>query len=237
MEKISFKVSAHSQRGAKRKLNQDSLGIKDWRNQKEFSDSFNINLAAFDLPALLLLADGIGGHDEGEIASKTAIDKIFQSFDYKAEDYNIPSAIIEAHSTLNLFSPLSYRPMGTTILGIVLNPFGATLFNVGDSRGYKLSNGKLDKLTTDDVANSAQTNVITQCLGGGTKVPKPHYSKQHYSPGDSFILMSDGITDWLLEDDIYKIVKTCGSESAVELCHQAVKAGSGDDVSAVVILC
>jgi len=230
-------ITAHSQRGAEREVNQDSLGIQTWRNVEEFKDSTQANILLTDLPALFILADGIGGHEKGGAASRTAVNSIFNSFESAPDDFDIPSAMMEAHMALKLSDHYSQRPMGTTILGLVMGTSHVSIFNVGDSKGYRLSGTDIKQLTVEDRNNGGQRNAITQCLGGGIKTPVTHRLDMKYNTEDKFILLSDGVTDYVSDDDICNIVSLVGSESASKLCEQALSLGSGDDVSAIVIDC
>ena len=93
------------------------------------------------------------------------------------------------------------------------------------------------QISHDDVGDQTPQNVITQSLGGGSKLPKLNPRKLSYCQDDIFVLVSDGISDWLENDDIHQIVKLNDADSSFHLCSEAVRAGSGDDVSAVVIKC
>ena len=226
-----------ARQGSRRKNNQDCLGLIGWRSSQGLIDQFSIELSNDELPALFLLADGIGGHEKGEVASLTAIDTIFHHFAPTQKGFNIIPAVMEAHTVLTLNASSSYRPLGTTIVGLVLDSDGATVFNVGDSRALKLDDTSIIQISQDDVGKQTPQNVITQSLGGGSKLPKLNPRKLSYCQDDTFVLVSDGISGWLENDDIHKIVKLNGADSSLHLCSEAVRAGSGDDVSALVIKC
>ena len=237
MRQSNLLINACSQQGSRRKNNQDCLGLSGWRSSQGLIDQFSIELSNDELPALFLLADGIGGHEKGEVASLTAIDTIFHHFAPTQKDFNIIPAVMEAHTVLTLNASSSYRPMGTTIVGLVLTSDEATVFNVGDSRALKLDDTSIIQISHDDVGDQTPQNVITQSLGGGSKLPKLNPLKLNYCQGDTFVLVSDGISGWLENDDIHQIVKLNDADSSFHLCSEAVRAGSGDDVSALVIKC
>jgi len=237
MRQSNLLINACSQQGSRRKNNQDCLGLSGWRSNQGLIDQFSIELSNDELPALFLLADGIGGHEKGEVASLTAIDTIFHHFVPTQKGFNIIPAVMEAHTLLSLNANSSYRPMGTTIVGLVLKSEEATVFNVGDSRAFKLGDNSIVQISRDDVGDQVQKNVINQSLGGGSKLPKFKPFKLSYCEGDTFVLVSDGISDWLDIDTIQGIVKLNKSDGSFHLCSEAVRAGSGDDVSAVVIKC
>lgn len=236
MGRIKFLINGHSQRGINRRINQDCIGVRNWRNDQTLSDQIAIKIEANDLPELFLLADGIGGHVAGEVASRTAVDTIFQNFD-TSEDFNIRSATFEAHTKLSLADTNSLRPMGTTIVGLILDQQNAEFFNLGDSRAYKFSKMNLIQITKDDVSNSNRRNVVNQCLGGGISLPTPNTFYCEYKKGDTFLLISDGISGFLSKDEIYKIMQSGDPKLSSRLCAEAVKSGSSDDISAIVIEC
>ena len=237
MRQSNLLINACSQQGSRRKNNQDCLGLSGWRSSQGLVDKFSIELSNDELPTLFLLADGIGGHEKGEVASFTAVDTIFHHFAPTEKDFNIIPAVMEAHTVLSLNTNSSYRPMGTTIVGIVLDSDEATVFNVGDSRAFKLADNSIVQISRDDVGDQTQKNVINQSLGGGSKLPKFKPRKLSYCDGNTFVLVCDGISDWLEKDKIQEIVKLNNLDSSFHLCAEAVRAGSGDDVSAVVIRC
>ena len=237
MGKLRLFISAHSQRGAERKVNQDTVGIQSWRNVDELKDSIQTKISPSDLPTLFLLADGVGGHEKGEVASRTAVDTIAESFDSAPEDFEISSAVMEAHTKLVLSSQYSRLPMGTTILGLVMGISRVSIFNVGDSKGYKLRSSVITQLTVEDRSNGGRRNSLTQCLGGGSRTPKAHQLNSEYHTGDKFVLLSDGVTDHVSDDEILSLVSRSGSESASKLCERALSLGSGDDLSVIVIDC
>ncbi len=232
-----LRINAHSQRGAEREQNEDCLGIMKWRNHNEEADSVCMEIAFSDLPALFLLADGMGGHENGEIASKTAIDTISHEFDLTPNDFNVSSAVMEAHEALQSMPQASWRAMGTTIVGIYIGESEASIFNVGDSKAYRVRDNAIEQLSIDDVSAGTRNTNLLQCLGGGVKRPKAHLFDVAYRSGDIFVLLSDGVSDCLSDREILDTVSTASEKSACWLCDNAVKAGSGDDASAICITC
>ena len=233
IEEIS--VDAHSQKGARRENNQDTIVAFDWVNDQNIPDTFNANFTEKILPNLFLLADGVGGHEDGAIASRKSVEIVMELFDRGATDFNITIGIVAAHSALNLRPQSSHRKMGTTIVGLVLSPNNTLIFNVGDSRAYLIGKKKLLLLSIDDVDETKPRNIITQCIGGGAKIPKPHLLSLKREKEDAFILLSDGVTDWLSETKIFEILSSTEIEKSLLICKEAVRAGSDDDVSALIV--
>ena len=94
---------------------------------------------------------------------------------------------------------------------------------------------KINLLSIDDNDETKPKNIITQCIGGVTKTPKPHFLSLKYEKKDTFILLSDGVTDWLSETKIFEILSSNENEKSSLLCREAVRAGSEDDVSALIV--
>ncbi|MBH88804.1 MAG: hypothetical protein CMF71_06230 [Magnetovibrio sp.] len=228
-------VDAHSQKGARRESNQDSIGALGWINNQNISDTFAANFTETILPKLFLLADGVGGHAHGAFASRKTIQIIVELFDRSAEDFNILNGILAAHAELVVKPQNLNCQMATTIVGLVLCQNRALIFNVGDSRAYLISNKKINLLSIDDNDETKPKNIITQCIGGVTKTPKPHFLSLKYEKKDTFILLSDGVTDWLSETKIFEILSSNENEKSSLLCREAVRAGSEDDVSALIV--
>ena len=175
-----FSVDSHSQKGVERENNQDALGIMNWRSNPQMPDGYQVVLTDSELPKLFLLADGVGGHENGAIASRIAIDTIFDQFNSSAQDFNIKSAISLAHSVVTQQPQYLVRQMGTTVVGLILCPSGNVVFNVGDSRAYLATNDQISLVSVDDVVPKGPSNLITQCIGGGRKnastTPSKHWN-------------------------------------------------------------
>ena len=235
MELEEIFLDAYSQKGAGRENNQDSVGMLDWINDQTISDRFTENFTKTILPSLFLLADGVGGHAKGDTASRKSIQIIKEQFDRSIEGFNILKGIISAHAALSVKPQILNSQMGTTIVGLVLCPDRAEIFNVGDSRLYLKCKKNLRLLSVDDRIDKTHRNIITQCIGGSTKIPKPHLLSLKRKKKDEFILLSDGVTDWLSETKIFEILSSNEDNKSSLICQEAIKAGSKDDVSALIV--
>ena len=236
MAGLELIVDAHSKCGANRETNEDCVGVGSWISSQQIKDKFTGNFMLSEGPQLFLIADGIGGHDNGEVASRLAVQSISTTF-LKESNFQINSVISEVHTKLTIDGRHSARPMGTTIVGLILDKSEATFFNIGDSKGYQIINTSIQQVTSDDRSNPRNRNMINNCLGGGLSLPKPNIFKRSFNDERGFLLASDGITNWLKEEDIYNIIKKKHEGSSERLCEKAIESGSGDDVSAIVIKC
>ncbi|WP_118857952.1 PP2C family protein-serine/threonine phosphatase [Sphingomonas mesophila] len=182
-----------------------------------------------------LVADGMGGHAAGEVASELALE-LLRPVMHRLEDEGEVTSALNAVND-GLFEAMARNPalygMGTTIAGVVLRGTEALAFNVGDSRIYMFSEGKLTRLSIDHVIDG---HVLTQCLGGYSGAPlKPHARRFRLEPYSKLMICSDGLTDLVSDDEIAGLLSGhSGAFPALRLTKSALKAGGDDNISVVV---
>lgn len=198
---------------------------------------------------LLALADGMGGHNSGEVASSDVLANLhFFYYDMpsglEVGDFN--EAIFEWLGSINNIIDSKgrvdsrYRDMGTTLVALAYYEGQFFWMNCGDSRIYRLHDGQLHQLSTDHSLNNLigvaeHSNVITNCIGGGCKTSYIDMVKcsEQVQPGDTFLLCSDGLTDMVTDEELLKML--CEDANANQLCDAAIAAGGYDNVSVCVI--
>lgn len=199
---------------------------------------------------LTALADGMGGHLGGEVASSDVLHNLDYFFGdmpkgLSASDYN--EAIIEWLNSINHMidskghSEPCYHNMGTTLVGFAYYNSRYYWMNCGDSRIYRLHDGSLRQLSTDHSltnlvgGSNKHTNYITNCIGGGCKTSYIDMvdCTEQVLPGDVFMLCSDGLTCMLDDEKIEQLLN--GGADANGLCQNAIEAGGFDNVSVCVI--
>lgn len=206
------------------------------------------------------LADGMGGHSAGEVASEEASLAVCRSVEeflnprslqLSKEEIarHIKNAIIQAGNELFFLSQKDERlkGMGTTFSCLYLHGSEATYAHIGDSRIYLLRKGKLKLLTTDHTlvsnlklpADQVPLNykkMITKALGCGLNVV-PSISQKTFYPEDIFLLCSDGLSDYTKAEEIEKILiqSSSSKESSERLIETAKKRGSRDNISVIVL--
>lgn len=197
-----------------------------------------INEDYYDISnSLFVLADGMGGHNAGEIASKLAVKKVIDligSLDENTFDEHtdktylqqiINDTIKKTNETIIATSSknIEYKGMGTTIvLALVQEPDTIHIANVGDSRAYLFRMKKLEMLTQDHTvtasmlrdgtitASEAKHHPFQHYLSqsiGTSKNVKPFSSFFHLLPDDTILLCTDGLWNALSDDDITKILQ------------------------------
>ena len=240
-------VTAASRVGCVRKNNEDMVlvGSSFIRN-----DAFckTIELTP-EKRVLLAVADGMGGHQSGEVASSDSLHNIHFFFNdlpagLTAGEFN-EMMVVWLDSINNIIDSKGsvderFKGMGTTLVGIAY--YGGNFFsmNCGDSRLYRLRNGALQQLTTDHSLNnmlgsSKHSSIITNCIGGGCKNSYMDIVRMtdDIQPSDIYLLCSDGLSDMLNDQQIEVLLKSGGDADA--LCQAAIEAGGFDNVSACVI--
>lgn len=225
-------------RGRKRKANEDSFLAE---------------------PPLFVVADGMGGHAAGDVASRMAVEAFAGLGRHAPISAQEAVDAIEAanRSILGIAAASPDKAgMGTTVTGLVSVVVGGVehwlVFNVGDSRVYCLQEGHLDQLTVDHseaeemviagkiTREQARTyehrNVVTRSLGTD---PGPVADSWVFpsAGGERFLICSDGLTTELTDDEIERCLLADAHPQRVaeELVRQAVEAGGHDNVTVIVV--
>lgn len=192
-----------------------------------------------------VIADGMGGHEGGKIASRVVVEAIAGSIDRARDEADITSIITNANRRLfeEMFSGEGRPGMGTTIVGVLYFDREALVFNVGDSRAYELRRGRMLQLSQDDTLNASlgrrggRSHALTQSLGGTTKplALRPHIRRLPLEDHVGVLLCSDGLTDMVQEDEIGRVLSSHPDDPAERLVAAAIDAGGKDNVTVIVI--
>lgn len=208
---------------------------------------------------LYVLADGMGGHQKGEVASAVTIEIVNSEYYATAKPLpgdNPAEAIIEVLSQAiekaNKQVMEATEGGGTTIVAAVLHGDTLVTMNVGDSRAYLLRNNKLrlisrdhslvsrlvetGKITAAEALNHPRRNVLYQALGQGSELEIHTYSEK-LQVNDTVILCSDGLWGEVEEPAITKVLKEAPSPLAAarQLINMANASGGSDNITAIII--
>jgi serine/threonine protein phosphatase PrpC len=212
---------------------------------------------ARDDQGLWAVADGMGGHSGGEVASQLACDTLGDTFAEHTVE-GLVEAIEQANAAV--FRAGSDNPqltgMGTTVVALAVVVHDGVevlaIANVGDSRCYRWSQGELDQLTTDhslvadlvregslspeEAAVHPQRNIVTRVLGVYEKVPVDVFAVDPHH-GDRYVLCSDGLFNEVPESAIAAVMRRVlnPADAADELVRLAVEGGGRDNVTVVVV--
>lgn len=245
---MKIEVASLSHIGQVRQRNEDALGHFEPTDENVRNDK----------GMLFIVADGMGGHRGGEIASKLAVDTVIASF-YESDEKNLIDTFRKAFSAANRViiershEDVALFGMGTTCTAMAIRPNEAYFAHVGDSRAYVLRGGELKQVTEDhslvgemvrsgiisdeDAKVHPRRNVITRSLGTHedliTDTPDSPFP---LIDGDVFLLCSDGLTSLVDEEDLEAVV---ASNSPREACDKLVdlanEMGGKDNVTVLVI--
>ena len=228
----------------------DSAGSTDaGRKRRRNEDSFVIE------PPLFAVADGMGGAQAGEVASRLAAAAFreFHEADDLAPEERVATIIQEANRRIyeRARSDAQASGMGTTITAALVTEEGVAVGHVGDSRAYRLRQGLLEQLTEDhslvaDLVRSGrlspdeadahpQRSVITRALGTDPEVDVDSFTADAEA-GDVFLLCSDGLTTMVDEDQIAEtIARSSSLEQATKALVKAANRAGGEDNVTVVL--
>lgn len=208
------------------------------------------------LPNLFLVADGMGGHNAGDFASRGAVETIVECLN-ATEDDSIVGMLELAISQANtrIYTEGSekeaLRGMGTTLVAAVIQDQTLYAANVGDSRLYLIGES-IRQVTTDHslveemvrmggldpekARNHPDKNVITRAIGVDNSV-EIDFFRTTVNPGERILLCSDGLSNMLSDDDLFAIVKREQnlSVSAQALIEAANKNGGFDNIAVVLV--
>jgi protein phosphatase len=211
------------------------------------------------LPNLFMVADGMGGHNAGDYASKYTVETVVETI--RKSKLKQPEAILTvaaqtANTKLRLIAEENptMNGMGTTLVAATCLKDTLVAANVGDSRLYKIQQdivqvtldhslveemvrrGGIDKATA---RNHPDKNIITRAIGVGDEVEIDFFSVP-ITGGERFLLCSDGLTNMLEDEEICRIVQASSKEQIHQAVGRLIEAANqvgGQDNIAVILIC
>lgn len=227
--------------GRKRAVNQDYVFVSD----KPLGN----------LPNLLVVADGMGGHKAGDFASRLAVQSLREALEAKAEgspEAMFRKAIQFANQKLIEASKQDARleGMGTTL--VVATVIEQTLYfaNIGDSRLYLLSDGmkqlskdhsfvqemvRLGGINAEDAKHHPDKNIITRAVGAREKVDIDFF-EYRLKKGDTILMCTDGLSNMIEDEEMFRIVKSSRDivEAVERLVEKANENGGNDNIGVIL---
>ncbi len=207
---------------------------------------------------MFMVADGMGAHAAGELASKLAVDTVAHLYYHDRErtaEQALERSIVDTNSEIHRrgLANSDFRGMGTTASVLVLTPQGALVGHVGDSRVYRLRGEQLEQLTFDhslqwelrslkivaegsDFAKSVPKNVITRSLGPNANVVVDLEGPFPLQVGDRFLLCSDGLSGQINDREIGSLLcHLAPDEAAAVLVDLANLRGGPDNITLLIV--
>lgn len=238
-----FKTFSITDIGRKRKLNQDYV--------------YTSEQPVGPLPNLFIVADGMGGHNAGDYASKVTVETMVREIGATAEHDTaraLDSAIEKANSIIRECASTreDLAGMGTTVVAAVCEGKTLQVANVGDSRLYIVNEREIRQITRDhslvaemvrmgglgreEARNHPDKNIITRAVGASDTV-EPDFFTVMLSEEDIVLMCSDGLTNMLEDEEIRMILS--GARDIVEKAQELVKAanenGGRDNITVILI--
>ncbi len=229
--------------GMKRKLNQDYV----YASEKPVGA----------LPNLFVVADGMGGHNAGDYASKITVETMLGEIVASQETnprFLLKNAIEKANEMVVKVAERAtdLAGMGTTVVAATCTGNSLQVANVGDSRLYVAHTDEIEQITQDhslvaemvrlggiakdDARNHPDKNIITRAVGGKETVEIDFFTVE-LQEGDTVLMCSDGLTNMLEDKEIYTILK--GKEDirtkAQLLVNAANEKGGRDNISVIIV--
>ena len=226
--------------GRVRPLNEDSFACQDFMDR-----------------SLFVVADGMGGHDAGEIASRIAVETICADVSGLANLGHDPKGLVERvvlHANAEVRKEGTSRGsnMGTTLTLALIDGTTAHIANVGDSRVYWIENGSITQITEDhslvaklvstgkmtkaEARHHPKSNLLYRTIGTDEAIKVDIFTRD-LSKGGSLLLCTDGLWGELSDEEIHRICSTeKGSRTiCAKLVNSANEKGGRDNITAVVV--
>ncbi|HLI25934.1 MAG TPA: PP2C family serine/threonine-protein phosphatase [Chloroflexota bacterium] len=240
-------VGCSTDRGRKRPVNEDSYAL--WLPAEPGAQA--------RWGALFVVADGMGGHARGEVASRLAVETIREHYLHSAEPAparRLAEALRVANAVI--WQEAARTPqqagMGTTVVCAVVAGRSLFITNAGDSRAYLVRHGRprqltrdhswvaellaLKRLTPAEARHHRMRNVITRCLGGRPDLEVPSYPPEPLLPGDAVVLCTDGLWGTTDDGEIARLVSQHSAQVAADqLVALANDRGGPDNITVIVV--
>ncbi len=240
--------------------------VSDVGNVRESNQDSHCSLLAPNtargVEGIFAVADGMGGHAAGEVASQLAIKLTVKHLSRQGVDFmrlarqaqSIPDVLKQVVESINrevyrMARQPGLHGMGTTLTLAALSPGHISIANVGDSRAYLKRAGSLEQLTVDDTwiqeevdsgaisaesaRNHPRRNILTQAIGLENSVSVRIFQSEIQN-GDLLLFCSDGLTESLEDDEIEKLLTGDIEKSAGELMKSALRSSGKDNITILV---
>lgn len=260
-----IKMALISHVGNSRSNNEDNFVLPS-KNDGFYANEDSKNLCecstSLEKPFCCAVSDGMGGHEFGEIASLKVVeylsvhyDELIKNLDNKALIQDYVTKLNEQFCNFTTRNK-KYRNMGATLCGVVADDKKAFCFNVGDSRAYKFSSGKLQQITVDhsegqrlfdlqlltaeEVKTFPNRKAIYKYIGQKTTLIPDVFEIEDYSSCSYILLCTDGLTDVLSDSEIESVLGSTDidvnrkSQILIDLALKR-RLNAGDNITLILI--
>jgi len=241
---LHIQAAGITHRGTARENNEDCIAVGYWTSQETMESARSFE-HALDLPFVCVVADGMGGHNDGEKASlfvARSLARRLPAFGHDTIAQSVRAVNAELYAHVGEHPELA--GMGSTVVGLAVHDANLAIFNVGDSRAYRLAEGRLAQLTTDDSlvrnwqpGSGIRSSLLLQCFGGRDTFTdiEPHLHTEPCEPGSTYLLCCDGLYETLAEDQMAKLIGADLQASAEALLRVALEQRAKDNVTIALV--
>lgn len=236
------------------------IALSDVGKKRENNEDYYFTSNDDNFP-LFIIADGIGGHKSGEVASKMTVESIISSLkniqaypNLEALEKDFIKAISDANRTVYNKSQEDSKMlnMGSTLTVLYKYKTSVLIGNVGDSRAYSITDTeirqlteddtlvnslyKLGRITKDEAKNHPKRNMITNAIGTDLTIDI-NLIQYNFKPGEYILLCTDGLSDMVKDEEILEIFSSSENleEMSQRLLKNALEAGGRDNITFIII--
>jgi PPM family protein phosphatase len=233
------RTAAITRRGPGRTHDEDHLVVGAWVGNATMDQPL---VVAAEVPGsyLVAVADGLGGHSGGEVASGLVASHLAAVHPRLTSPDRAVAAVRTAHELVlrRMRAAPELTGMGTTLAALVVTPTSLLVVNLGDSRVYQLDGADLRQVSVDDSpsvpAGAGPTSVLTSCLGVSEGEVDPHVTELPLRPG-RFLLCTDGLSDVVGADRMAASIDDDERGSVLRLLDAADASGRHDDTTIALV--
>lgn len=238
----TVRIVAATHTGSVRTRNEDCYGATSLAASR--TDGEVVSVEVSKLPCCAVVADGLGGHPAGDIASAVAVESVLAEESKTASDlvaavHRANQAVVDAMAQHE-----NSVGMGSTVAAVLANGSELTVVNVGDSTVFELENDRLVQLSTDDspvgvsILPGLPAATVTQSLGGSPQLAAidPHVYQDAFAPPRRLLLSTDGLTNFVPRHELTNALRQNDAVQVVDrLLALAIEAGAPDNVTCVLM--
>jgi len=235
-------VSGLSHIGLVRDNNEDSLVVGPWTLCATATESPQTLVFPVGTPVVVAVADGLGGHPAGDLASSLVVRLLARAGPCQRGEDEIREILQECNEAVYAAAADSPQlmTMGTTVAGLVVTEEQVLAFNVGDSRVYRVVPDGIEQVSVDDRPSDGvlSRHTVLQTLGGSQEFSavEPHVTGAPLSTDSRYLVCSDGLSDEVPTDEVARILHEHeDGRAAFELWKAAIEAGGRDNITLAVV--
>lgn len=223
--------------GLVRKRNEDCVLVAGWLSQVREGLPVAMDFA-LKAPLVCAVADGMGGHVGGDLASRVALTVLAERSPGWGNGDDVSATLVDTNEQVRAIGEeADLKGLGTTVAGVCVTDDEIIVFNVGDSQVFSVGDGALTQISIDDSVfdtNGRPTNIITQSLGQFAPV-QPHVTVLPRQPG-SYLMCSDGVSGVMTPEELrVAALRPDVDDGVSEIIETTRRNGAHDNFSFIIV--